>query len=95
MGKTVREMLGSMDSAELTEWFAYMRIETLPEERADLRAGIMASATANFGGRDIKKPYRPVDFMPYVNREEYGPILLSDKDKQSALILKACFNHTV
>lgn len=95
MGKTVREMLGSMDALELTEWFAYMRIETLPQDRADLCAGIVASATANFGSRQIRKPYRAADFMPYLNRQESGPVLLADKDKQSALIMKACFNKTV
>ena len=79
-----------MDSAELTEWYAFMRIRPLPEACEDLRAGVLASAVANFGGRDIQKPYRPIDFMPFAEKDD-KPVLLETPEQQSALILHAVF----
>ncbi|MFA5162089.1 MAG: DUF4035 domain-containing protein [Elusimicrobiales bacterium] len=61
---TVGELLGRISSRELTEWQAYYGIEPFGEERADLRAGIIAATGANvFRGKGIK-PYKPQDFMP-------------------------------
>lgn len=91
---TVRQLLGSLDSAELTEWMAYDRLETIGEARADLRAGIIASAVANHGAREIKRPYKAIDFMPFLDRDEEKPILIPDKEKQSALILSLVFNRS-
>jgi hypothetical protein len=90
---TVRQLLASLDSDELTEWMAFDRIEVIGETRADLRAGIIASAVANHGSRDIEKPYSPSDFMPYMKRKEEQPVLLDDPEQQSALILGAVFNR--
>ena len=60
---TVAELLARIDSAELTEWMAYSQIEPFGEERADLRAGIVASTTANvWSGKG--KSFKPSDFMP-------------------------------
>ena len=81
-----------MDSQEFTEWMAFDRLETIGGARADLHAGIIASAVANHGSRDIKKPYTPADFMPVLEREEEKPVLLADKEAQSALILSLVFN---
>lgn len=92
---TVKTLLNSLDSAELTEWMAFDSLEAIGENRADLRAGIIASTVANYGARELKKPARASDFMPYIVRddEEQKPVLLSDKDKQSALIMKLVFNR--
>lgn len=63
---TVGEMLTRMSSRELSEWMAYATLEPFGEERADLRAGIIASTIAN-ANRDPKhkpKPFAPSDFMP-------------------------------
>jgi hypothetical protein len=89
---TVRQLLQSLDSQELTEWIAFDRIEAIGEAREDLRAGIVASTIANFGYRQLQKPAMPSDFMPYLEREEAKPVLLDDPDQQSALILKMVFN---
>jgi hypothetical protein len=90
---TVRQLLMNLDASELTEWMAFDSIETLGEARADLRAGIIAAAVANHGARDIQKPYRPIDFMPFQAKpEDETPMLVADKDKQSALILQLAFN---
>lgn len=90
---TVRQLLASLDSSELTEWMAFDSIEAIGETRADLRAGIVAAATANHGSRNIPKPYKASDFMPYLKQPEEKPVLLNDKEKQSALIMKLAFNR--
>jgi len=94
LGKTVRQLLAELDSAELTEWRAYDEIEGL-EGRADLRAGIVAAAAANHGFRQLKEPYTAADFMPFLKRAAPAPILLEDPAEQSALILSAVFNRKV
>jgi hypothetical protein len=63
---TVGELLERIDSRELSEWQIYFDMEPFGEERADLRAGIVAATIANVN-RDAKrrkKPFRPQDFMP-------------------------------
>ncbi len=58
-------------SREIAEWWAFASIEPFGEERADLRAGIIASVMAA-PYRDRKKrpePYTPLDFMPFAPKE--------------------------
>ena len=80
-----------MGSRELNEWFAFIDQEPIGEERADLRAGIIAAAVGNHGFRHPKEgsEYRALDFMPLLKlaREEPKPVLLDDPDEQSALIM--------
>ena len=64
MGKTVKQLLAEMDSAELTEWMAYDQVEPFGEWRADLRAGIVASTIANALRGRGSRPFRPEDFIP-------------------------------
>ncbi|WP_050865136.1 phage tail assembly protein T [Burkholderia pseudomallei] len=85
-------MLANLDSAELTEWVAFDRMEPIGEFRADLRAGIVAATVANYGGRDIRVPRKPSDFMPLIEREEERPLLLTDPNAQAELILGAFGN---
>ena len=61
---TVGELLGRISSRELTEWRAYCGIEPFGEERADLRAGIVASTVANVFRKSGTQPYKAQDFMP-------------------------------
>lgn len=89
---TVRQLLASLDSAELTEWMAFDRMEPIGEFRADLRAGIIASTVANYGGRDIREARKPSDFMPLLERPEEKPMLLADPNAQAELILGAFGN---
>lgn len=66
------EMLNRMSSRELTEWQLYAHIEPFGEDRADLRAGTIASTVANTA-RDPKKqrdPFKPTDFMPFHEEPE-------------------------
>ena len=60
-----------MSSREFAEWAAFYRLEPFGEERADLRAGIVAATMANTV-RDPKqrsKPFTPQEFMPLVGAE--------------------------
>jgi hypothetical protein len=68
-------MLDEMTLPELGGWLALHRISPWGETRKDLRAGIVASVLANVN-RDSKKrpkPYRPADFMPYLDEEKPAP----------------------
>ena len=66
--------MAEMSSRQLAEWIAYYQLEPWGEERADLRAGIVASTIANVN-RSAKrtKPYTPRDFMPRFDAEPEEP----------------------
>jgi hypothetical protein len=58
-------MLASMPYRIWRDWIEYHRIEPFGEERADLRAGIIAATVANCLARGKGKPaFRPDAFMP-------------------------------
>ena len=61
---TVSELLSRVSSHELTEWQAYYGLEPFGEDRADLRAGIVASTVANVFRKSGTSPYKAQDFMP-------------------------------
>jgi len=68
---------------------AYASLEPFGEERADVRAGIIAAVIAN-ANRDRKKrpePFTPADFMPLVKRapaaEPLSPDALTEMVKQT------------
>ena len=52
-----------MTAGQLREWMSYYAMEPWGEERADLRAGIVASTVANVH-RGRAHAFRPADFMP-------------------------------
>lgn len=62
-----------MSSAEFVEWQAYHQIEPFGEERADLRAGIVAATVANRGRSKKDKVFKPKDFMPRFDQPR-GPM---------------------
>lgn len=67
---TVGELLSRISSRELSEWRAYCALEPFGEERADLRAGIVASTMANVFRKSGTKPYKAQDFMPKFGKEK-------------------------
>lgn len=85
---TVRELLARIDSAELTEWFAYDTLEPFGEVRADYRAGIIAAQITNHSFSPPREAAQPSDFCPRFDREPEStePILLADPQEQSELI---------
>lgn len=68
---SLAEAQARISAREFAEWMAYYTLEPWGQERADLRAGIIASTVAN-ANRDAKKrrqPFKPQDFMPAFDRE--------------------------
>jgi hypothetical protein len=47
MGRTIQELRAVLSYAEFQEWCLYYQIEPWGEDRADLRAGIVASTLHN------------------------------------------------
>ncbi len=72
MGRTIQELRAVLTYAEFQEWCLYYQIEPWGEDRADLRAGIVASTLHNvyaaWVGSDATA--RPADYMPYLERPE-------------------------
>jgi hypothetical protein len=55
LGKTLKQLYRETDSSELTEWQAYHNLEPWGEQKADVRAGIIASTIANVNkGKNTK-----------------------------------------
>lgn len=69
LGMTVEELGERMSGRELSEWVAFDRISPIGDERADLRAGIVASVVAN-AHRTKGEPFKPADFMPFSERKQ-------------------------
>jgi hypothetical protein len=63
---TVREMLARIDSRELSEWMVAYSLNPWGPERADLRAGMIASTVANCMSEN--GGFKASDFMP-----QFGP----------------------
>lgn len=63
-------MLDRMSSREFTEWLAYYELEPFGEQRADLRAALIASVIANAHRDPKKKPYKAADFLLFPEKTE-------------------------
>lgn len=77
-------MLASMPYRIWRDWVEYNNLEPFGEERADLRAGIVAAVVANCLGRGKGKPaFKATQFMPKfeppVKREPKTPEQLLSK----------------
>jgi len=95
LGKTVRQLLDEIDSAELTEWQAYYQLEPFGSLVDDERHGVAVSTLANIN-RDAKtrpEPYKSSDFIGWrsFDKVEQGPILMPDAQAQSELIKRKIF----
>ncbi len=63
-------MLERVPSRLISEWMEYANLEPFGEERADLRAGIVASTMANVWRGKNGKAAKPGDFMPKFGGEQ-------------------------
>lgn len=63
-----RAVQACTDADEFAEWLAFQSIDPASEERADLRAGIIASVIANLMPTKGNRVLSPLDFMPFVER---------------------------
>lgn len=67
-------LLAELSSQQLAEWIAYFQLEPWGEERADLRAGIVASTIANVNrSAKQRKAFEPKEFMPRFDAEPEAP----------------------
>jgi hypothetical protein len=64
LGRTVSELLDTIDAAELQEWFAFYELDPWTTDRQDAHAAMICSTIARVNGADLP----PSAFMP-----EYGP----------------------
>ena len=69
---SVRRAQEEISSREFAEWLAYNRLEPWGQERADLRAAIIAATVANCNRGSDTRPFAAKDFMPDFSRPE-GP----------------------
>ncbi len=60
---------------------AYLSLEPIGEERADLRSGIVASVIANANRKKGTRAFKPDDFMPKFGRQQE----LSDEELETKL----------
>ena len=83
-------MLAEMSAKQLREWMEFYRIDPWSEERADIRAAIVAHTVAVSSGasRKDKRPMKIEDFMPEFGAREKAKA----KPVQSAKAIKAMFN---
>ncbi|WP_422880016.1 phage tail assembly protein T [Microbulbifer salipaludis] len=63
-GCSVRELLATTDSAELSEWIAFARVEPWGYETENWRMGQVAATVANYSNRKLNKPMTAQDFIP-------------------------------
>ena len=95
LGKTVRQLLQEIDSAELTEWHAFYRLEPFGSLIEDERHGVAVATLANIN-RNTKvreAPYKAMDFISWRHFDQVSdaPILLADPEAQSRLIMQKIF----
>ncbi len=81
LGMTVEELGERMSGLELQEWMAFDRLSPIGDDRGDLQAGIIASTVAN-AHRSRGRPFRPQDFMPFLQQEETEPLAVARKLKR-------------
>lgn len=94
----MRQLLAEIDSAELTEWFAYYTLEPFGELIADQRHGIATSVLANINRdpRRKKDAYKPSDFIYWheANRIKENP-LPQDPEARAEAMITAMFGGNV
>lgn len=86
---TVGELLSRISSRELSEWMEYAKLEPFGEERADLRAGIVAATVANAHRKRGARALRPADFMPRWEAEQGRPQTPEEQIGLAAMITAA------
>lgn len=85
-GMTVRELERRMSAGEFHDWLVYYAQEPFGEDRADLRAGIVASTIANVHRGKGGKAFSPRDFMPYAAQAESETIIPQSPEHEALLV---------
>lgn len=82
-------MLARLPSSVLTEYMALHSFDPIGEERADLRAGIIAATVANHSMSPPNAPARPLDFMPFAKAEE--ALQVADREQHAKIVQATLF----
>lgn len=99
MGRTPRELLATVSSADIVEMIAFEQLEPFGGMADDWRAGQIAATVANVQRDPKTRPdaFEPADFMPALVDAlniDRAPTLLDDPEAQSALIDRVLFGRT-
>lgn len=86
----ITQMLQQTSAHDLAEYMALERIEgPFGDLRADMRAGIVASAVVNHSMSPPKTPTKPMDFMPFVKRQ--APVQIGNLVAHGKLLARSLF----
>ncbi len=99
LGRTPRELLASVTSAEITEAMAFERLEPFGSLHAEFLAGQVCATLANLqrDPRQRSQPWTASDFMPALARAladagpRNTPSHVDDPEAMSRLIKSAVF----
>lgn len=89
-------MLARLPWRVWSEWQTFAALEPFGEERADLRAGIVAATIANYLARGKGKPaFKPRDFMPQFGKPAQSESAASSDHYQQALMITRLFGGKI
>ena len=66
-------LLGEISSRQFAEWMSWYANEPFGEQRADLRAAIVAAVMSNRWRGKSERPLKPLDFMPFLKKRQQTP----------------------
>ncbi len=66
-------LLQSLTSRQFAEWMAFYSLDPFGDQRADLRAGIVAATMNNRWRQKNENPMQPSEFMPFKEVHEQTP----------------------
>lgn len=81
---TQGELLDRLTSEELTEWMVYDAMEPIGQHRLDYGFGILSALVANVNRKKGGKPFRPIDFMPFLRDPDEGKTMMHDTESALA-----------
>ena len=90
LGRTVAELLDTIDATELVEWAAVYDCDPWTEDRADMRAALVCSTLARVNGAKVTT----ADFMPNFGPRETEP-MTDDELRHQAIVFAAMFKGKV
>lgn len=67
-----------MSAQEFADWQFYAQIEPFGEDRADFRAGVIASTFYNMNRGKNAEALKPSDFMHFAEKPERAPATAAD-----------------
>lgn len=85
MGRTVRELMDSLESAEYTDWLAYGRIRPVGESAQDWHFATLKTLIANQWRRSKDKPIGPEKLLlAYIKPEKPVEELTPEEVREQA-----------